>query len=214
MARENKADARLIRVPDWFGAPEIRYADMSSVLRVRFASSAGAETYAASLAVNAAYYFRLDIADIVSELLARLAERRLPLPQTVIAHERFFTHLGARMTGAVGMGENSALLLNPAANYWRNPVVYTRAAYEARIWSTPQPLHPLIHEVGHLLQEERGTRGIPLTARELTEAQAVSQRAREGIDEFLAEVFTGLFEGVEYDAEILRLYTRYGGRQP
>ena len=187
---------------------------MASVARVTYSSVEVAESYADSLSVFANYGGRLDIADFANELLSQMKERNIALPTSVIASEAFFAHLQRRMHSAVGMGKQGTLFINPAADYWRNPVVYTQATYRARIWSTPHPLHPLIHEIGHLVQEERGTRGKGLTPRERTEAQAVSQRAKDGADEFVAEVFAGLFQGVKYDSEILRAYTRYGGKQP
>ena len=46
-----------------------------------------------------------------------------------------------------------------------------------------------------------------LTLRQTTIAAAVSILAKSDTEEFVAEVFAGLMCGVEYDKDILRLYT-------
>src|SRR5262249_3216352 len=145
--------------------------------------------YAKSLGVSGVYGAYPLIADFVNEMLSQMTARNIALPLSVIIGSEFFVNHGQQMTSTVGMGENGTLFLNSAADFWKDPIAFTRAAFEAKIWSTPHPLHPLYHEVGHLLQAERNTRGKPLKAKEQTEAQAISYRATVGIDEFVAEVF-------------------------
>jgi hypothetical protein len=112
------------------------------------------------------------------------------------------------------MGEHNIIFINPGADFWVAPLLAAPAMYEAKEWSTPLPLHPLYHEVGHLLQRPPVHRQHTLTAREMTVASSISMRAMQDADEFVAELFVGLICDVQYDSDIMRMYARHGGVRP
>jgi hypothetical protein len=204
---------RLIKTPEWFNVPETRYPDAAAVVRQQFATVKEAEAYAQSLGVHAVYEDRLDIAQLASEFLARLQNSALQMPLTLMVHLAFFA---AKYPDALevipAMAENGVMMLNPAAQHWNDPLAASRTLYAIRYWSTPSPLHVFFHEYAHLFQSE-ATRNKPLTARQMTLAEAISVRAQANVEEFLSEVYAGLAEGVQYDSEIMGAYRRLKGKK-
>ena len=204
---------RLIKTPDWFESPQAKYPDVASVVRRTFVNVEEAEDYAKLLGVDADYEQRLDIAQLANEFLARLNDRGAALPLTVMVNSAYFAvKFPMDIEQIAAMGDQGAILINPAGQLWRNPVLSTRLLFRSREWSTPSPLHVFFHEYAHLQQKEE-TRQKALTPRQKTVVHPVSIRARRNVEEFLAEVYAGLVEGVQYDPDIMRLYRYYGGLQ-
>lgn len=206
---------RLIRTPTWFEAPQTRYPDLPSVVRQVFVSVAEAEDYANSLGISGVYYAdRLDIGNLANEYLAQLRDRELVMPLSVSVNPFYFEQrFPDGFADIPALGDAKIILINPQAYYWRDPIRISQRLYQVRVWSTPSPLHVFWHEHAHLLQNER-TRGWQLSPDKKTLAEAVSQRAMKNTDEFVAEVYAGLVEGVEYDQDILAYYRRLGGKLP
>jgi len=203
---------RLIRVPDWFSHAEEHFAERREYIRQKFESAAEAEAFASQYGVTAIYGDRLDIAEMANTLLIELDERTLPKPLTILTTTSVFERMQDDWQRAVAMTENGVIFLNPAAPLWNTPVSVACLLYSLGYWSTPHPLHAVYHEAGHLAQENQTSRQKKLTAREVSKADAVSVRAKQDADEFVAEVFVGLLTGVQYDADILRMYRRFGGK--
>ncbi len=202
---------RLIRVPEWFAAPNVVFPDVSAVLRNPHRAVESAEAYAASLSVPAQYGSFLEIANMVNEALTQMQERSLPLFSAVYVHADFFREYGAEAEAIAARTEYNALFINPDGSAWSNPVAVAASLYESRFWSTPHPLHAIYHEAGHLFLPQVGEPN-KLRPSQVTVATAVSFRAKANVDEFIAEVFAGLMCGVEFDSDILRLYKRLGGK--
>jgi hypothetical protein len=53
-----------------------------------------------------------------------------------------------------------------------------------------------------------------LRSGELSIARRVSDRAAWNPKEFVAEVFAGLWDGIDYDDKVIRLFGHYGGQEP
>jgi hypothetical protein len=206
---------RLIRTPAWFQSPRTRFSSISSAVRQVFASTAEAEEYAQSMGVAGTFYEnRFDIGNLASEFIAQLNERKLPMPLSIQVNTAYFgNRFPESATGVPALGEAKVILINPNADFWQDPILITQALYQVRAWSTPSALHIFWHEYAHLFQEER-TRWCELTPRKKTMAAAISQRAMKNVDEFVAEVYAGIVEGVEYDQDILAYYRRLGGKLP
>ena len=207
------AEERLIRVPDWFAVPEAKFPDVAAVLRNPHRTVKKAEAYAVSLGVTAQYGSRLDIANIVNEVLTELKERNLPVFVSVVVNASLFHHFRAEAEDIAAQTMYNVLLINPEAHIWKAPVASASVLHASGFWSTPHPLHPIYHEAGHLFLPQVGSPK-RLLHRQVTVASAVSIRAKENGEEFVSEVFAGLMVGVEYDADILGLYKRMGGKRP
>ena len=206
---------RLIRTPEWFKSPETQYPDVASVVRRRFATVKEAEDFARSLGVSGVdYESRLDIAQLANEFLARLQDRSLQVPMAMMVHSDYFAEkYPDDLRHIPAMAEGGVVFLNPGADLWQDPLEKSRNAFALRYWSTPSPLHVFFHEYAHLYQKE-ATRNRPLTPKQTTMAFSISIRARDNLDEFLSEVYAGLIEGVQYDADIMKAYYRSGGKKP
>jgi hypothetical protein len=90
------------------------------------------------------------------------------------------------------------------------------------LYSTAHPQHIVRHELGHAahyrglsrLERERIWFAEGLRPGEESIALRVSIRAAWNPKEFVAEVFAGLWGGVDYDAEVIRLFEYYRGQRP
>ena len=88
------ADGRLIRVPEWFAAPQSQFPNVEAALRNPRSSIAEAEAHATHLGVPAQYGSSLQIANMVNEVLTQLMERNLPLFSSVLILADFFREFG------------------------------------------------------------------------------------------------------------------------
>lgn len=82
-------------------------------------------------------------------------------------------------------------------------------------WSTADPHHPIIHELGHAIHAAQTPReylqNYALTPDEAEIAVRVSRYAATSRAEFIAETFTGHIIGRSYDDEVLNMYRKWGG---
>jgi hypothetical protein len=89
-------------------------------------------------------------------------------------------------------------------------------------YSTAHPQHIVRHELGHaahyralsLQQRERIWFAESLRPEEESIALRVSIRATWNPKEFIAEVFAGLWGGIDYDDEVTGLFEHYRGQTP
>ena len=91
-----------------------------------------------------------------------------------------------------------------------------------RLYSTAHPQHIVRHELGHAAhyraltsrERERIWFAESLRPGEAAITRRVSVRASWNPKEFVAEVFAGLWGGVDYDEEVIALFESYGGPRP
>jgi hypothetical protein len=108
-----------------------------------------------------------------------------------------------------------------------DPVFYALRLADGHLDREHVPAGPyglLLHEIGHFAHwtHTGGDGGDyldlaerpPLAADEQQLARRVSARAQEHPCEFVAECFAGLSIGLDYPADVLALYDRYGGPEP
>jgi hypothetical protein len=89
-------------------------------------------------------------------------------------------------------------------------------------YSTAHPQHIVRHELGHAahchsLSSKEGERIWFAESRKPGEesiARRVSVRAAWNPEVFVAEVFAGLWGGIDYDGEVIGLFERYQGQRP
>jgi hypothetical protein len=111
------------------------------------------------------------------------------------------------------------IVFNPDHTAWADMKRFLRQ-YPG-LYSTDTKLHIVRHELGHAahyrLLDDTGHRTIwdaDLSSLERVVAKKVSHRAAWNVKEFVAEVYAGLWAGIEYDEEILRLHDQFRGPYP
>lgn len=104
--------------------------------------------------------------------------------------------------------------------YWKDPALWVRKQAERGWTSTAESGHVATHELAHALHHrEIGDRFRPMVKGRMTKARKavaakVSLYARTDPAEFVAETFTGLASGVDYPADVMKLYRALGGPEP
>jgi hypothetical protein len=174
--------------------------------------------------VDVDYAGMVHIAQVADQVLAEAVERGLALPRAVRVDARPFIRRGRNLLGLPAQADYCAdeIYINPESYEFRSRRSirkYARRFYLKGYASTDNPGHILRHEVAHLLharaagiphleelkaQPIRGTRVLPVAGR-------VSRRALESPLEFVAEVAAGIWDGRQYDPEIMGLYDRFQG---
>ncbi len=180
-------------------------------------SIAEAHAWAQALGVRAYYNARLDLANLANELLWQLNEQALSLPDEMRVDAERFRALGWRGIQSPALAIKARIVINPAADYWRDPVRnVAKQRHPAKFWSSDSPIHPLIHEAGHVMLYKAVPERFE-DLRDLSNAQKtvaageVSYRACLDAHEFVAEVFAGLVAGKKFSKEVLRWYRSRGG---
>ena len=115
-----------------------------------------------------------------------------------------------------------AIVFNADHYAWSDMGGHMKGQNERGIYSTAHSQHIVRHELGHaahsraLTPSQRAHIWFAESLRPLEEAIArkVSIRAIWNPKEFVAEVFAGLWGGVDYDDEVIDLFEHYGGRRP
>ncbi len=207
----SRKQERFIKVPDWFSEPTQRFPSLSVVVREEFDSVVAAQTYAEMLNARVNFGEKLIVANMVNEFLTQLMERGMPLPQEMVVDANAFREYERNKVRFIAAKTvDKTIYINPSSIVWINPVQAAQM-YEGRFWSTPHPLHPFFHEEGHILL---GTAGSPrpLSAKQANVAASVSTYAKGNQEELVCEMLAGLFCEVEYDADMMRLYKRLGGK--
>lgn len=111
------------------------------------------------------------------------------------------------------------IAFNPDHTAWADMGRFLRE--NAGVFSTDNKLHIVRHELGHaahyrqLDDEERRTLwDADLSSEEKAVARKVSYRAARNVKEFVAEVYAGLWAGIQYDEAIIRLHHQLRGPHP
>lgn len=171
---------------------------------------------------------RADIAAAIAGDLEDLARRGIAPPDHVRvsagAFEAWAQQMGKkadtliaaftfhRQTGA------TYLFANPASAYWQDRAGFAAAEQGRGDWSAADPAHGVRHEMGHLSHHRSApavyAANAPLLDEEQPIASRVSAYAAENVREFVAETFAALLAGRALDADIMRLYRKYGGVEP
>jgi hypothetical protein len=108
----------------------------------------------------------------------------------------------SRKTGKIGINDKSG--------YWRDPRGTQRMNRYVGSTSSTNPLHPVLHEVGHARDRSpRSTWDNPAP----TVARRVSSYAATNKAEFVAEVYAGRRSGQKYDHQVMSEYQRASGRR-
>jgi hypothetical protein len=115
-----------------------------------------------------------------------------------------------------------AIVFNADYPAWSDMPGFMKDREGRGFYSTAHPHHIVRHEVGHAVHHRALTPGERvriwfaenLRPGEEPIAKKVSIRARWNPKEFIAEVFAGLWGGVDYDDEVIALFEDYGGQRP
>jgi len=108
----------------------------------------------------------------------------------------------SRKTGKIGINDKSG--------YWRDPRGTQRMNRYVGSTSSTNPLHPVLHEVGHARdRSSRSTWDNPAPS----VARRVSSYAATNKAEFVAEVYAGRRSGQKYDFQVMSEYQRASGRR-
>jgi hypothetical protein len=115
-----------------------------------------------------------------------------------------------------------AIVFNSEHVAWPDMRGFMRRAKERGFYSTTHPQHIVRHELGHAAHyralsspvRERIWYAENLAPNEIPVAGRVSAWATWSPKEFVAEVFAGLWAGVDYDDGVLGLFEQYGGQRP
>lgn len=169
--------------------------------------------------IMANYENDAQIARLVTDGILRIPKDEW-LPRQISVDAEWFPDDLRRTRIASFDPDGAALLINPQQEYWHLSTEersrWMRSLHQVRFLSTEQPLHPVLHELGHaVLWQGNRTAYLHLPS-DLTPAQkqvalVVSQRAALGPSEFMAEVFTVILSNRPITARALALYRSWGG---
>lgn len=159
---------------------------------------------------------RDEIADFVDGILYEMKSVGVPVPSRVI-----FLKLKDKAITAYYDDARDELVVNESGAFWKGSDQQSKQEeqFKAGKLSTPDPRHPIIHEVGHAASHKRDPRfyrtlkfaRFPDEARlDLGEGQ-VSLYAMTSPHEFVAEVFAGLVIGMKYSESVMRWYDTWVG---
>jgi hypothetical protein len=115
-----------------------------------------------------------------------------------------------------------AIVFNPDHLAWLDMRAFMKERRDKDFFSTAHPQHIVRHELGHashfhtLSPQERARIwfAADMPPDEKPIARRVSDRATWNPKEFVAEVFAGLWAGLDYDEQVAGLFEYYGGPKP
>jgi hypothetical protein len=115
-----------------------------------------------------------------------------------------------------------AIVFNADHLAWSDMRGWMKRQQRSVFYSTAHPQHIVRHELGHAMHyrslSPREREWIwfaeSLRPEEESIALRVSIRAMWNPKEFVAEIFAGLWGGVDYDDEVIDLFEHFGGRGP
>jgi SPP1 gp7 family putative phage head morphogenesis protein len=167
---------------------------------------------------------KLHVANMINEGLARLkAEGFAEMPARIMPLERSSAWgRNPKATPAAYYAESDTLAINPRGGLWanggKNAAEITRKHHDQGWWSSPDRLHVITHEMGHMLHRKAiGDRFIHMRVNpisEATKAEIGSEVSRYGLTkqvEFVAEVFAGMRAGKVYSETVMKWYRAWGG---
>jgi hypothetical protein len=200
-----------------------------------------AEDFARRLGVpgQVDYRGRLDIANVCNDGLFTASEHGVPMPGSIIVKDGFLEaenedprELAYYLPGTGGApGE---IYINAGHPAWADVAAAMRDAYRNHDFSTGDPRHAIMHEMGELAMhqsvgavlfdpfsdeyaaEEEEFRALGDTGALDAIADAVSDRAIENHSEFVAETFAALLLGrreLLANEFVMGAYTRFGGER-
>jgi hypothetical protein len=115
--------------------------------------------------------------------------------------------------------DEDLIVFNPDHDAWNDPKAFLAA--NPGFYSTLSRDHLVRHEVGHakhyrsLGEEQRKTLWLAeLTSEQQIIATKVSRRAAHSVREFVADVYAGLLEGLEFSSDVMALYASFQGPVP
>ena len=170
------------------------------------------------LGVEVDFAGRTEIATLTTEALLRVAAAGWSLPRVVrvdpypfaASYSGFFKHVPAMYVYA-----DDAILINPIASFWRDPVAMAREDYSLQNAVTDEPLGVIYHELGHALHlrgaAPRYTNADWTDKNVAALRDRVSNYALRNPSEFVAEVFSGLMSGRTFGEDVMNWYRRFGG---
>ena len=110
------------------------------------------------------------------------------------------------------------MYIQPSDSYWDDAAKSAKKEYEDGYWSSGDPHHAILHELGHnthYLQAQAqyiGYLTTMLTSSQAIIAAKVSKYAMESQGEFVAETFVLIIQGKKIDDDVLELYQSLEGR--
>lgn len=191
-----------------------------------------AEEFARGLGVKNVKYgdkSQIDVANMVNEGLADLRSRGATMPQTVGVGK--FPRKSQRGIVAQYSAKDDSLLWNPKNPMWNNIDGVVKKQYDSGFFSSDNPAHMIRHEMGHALDAKKNPQWFdtdPFNFQRRKSAwladdyadvaylngyirRHVSGYSLRQNDEFIAEVFAGRMDGIDYPDDILRWYREMNG---
>jgi len=193
-----------------------------------------AQNFAQRLGVQEVDYGgRLDIANNANHALFLAHERGVPMPRSFVVRHQFTTEGGGNDYGAYHAEWRDApgvIYIQSGRDVWRDIEAAMPEGRRRNLFSTADPRHFIMHELGELaLHQSLGWERYNLAGpayqederafRELDRdmfRETVSRYAATNHLEFVAEVFAGLLLGrdeLRDDPEILEAFERFGGER-
>jgi hypothetical protein len=159
---------------------------------------------------------RDEIAAFVADVLDEMKDAGVPVPSRVV-----LLKLKDKTTTAYYDDATDELVVNENGAFWKGNDQQAKQEEQFRVGrlSTPDPRHPILHEIGHAASRTRDPRSyrtlklsrFPSEARlDLGEGQ-VSLYAMTSPHEFVAEVFAGLVVGMVYSESVMNWYETWIG---
>ena len=159
------------------------------------------------------------IRDLTATAITMARKAGLYVPEEIIAVPRVpGTTSGPYVSIPAGYREGK-VYIGTQSTYWREPRRRAHEAHEFGQWSTGRLEHPLLHEFAHAEHAKYAREWFlasdypewALVSKGI--ASKVSDRATDGIAEFVAEVRAGLVAGRNFPVDVLGWYTYFGGRK-
>lgn len=159
------------------------------------------------------------IRDLTATAITMARKAGLYVPEEIVAVPEIPGVARSRHVLVPAGFRDGRVLLDTSNEYWGDASIQARYAKTFGQWSTAKPTHPILHEFAHAEHEKYAREWFSATGYPEWEvlrdtvASKVSDRATDGIAEFVAEVRVGLVAGEEYPDDVLRWYTYFGGRR-
>lgn len=164
-----------------------------------------------------------DVGKEANKVFSSIKEDYGYAPRSVETDSEYFrVRFGERASSRTAAydADVDTIWINPDSSFWKNRVDRSLELHTKKVWSSPSPDHPILHEVGHALharkspdvykQASSGKMFLPDIALQKLHGK-VSKYALSSVANFIAETFAGLRYGNVYDADVLWWYNYYGG---